>query len=855
MKRAFRTILSASASAGILASMLPATGIAFSDVSGSPFKNAIDALEKSGVVEGYDDGTYKPDQMVNRGEFLKIVLEARDATGFTGSNCFPDVKNEWFAKYVCTAKNEEIIEGYPTGFFKPEQTISFVEAGKILTLAYEQQLQGGSTDWYEPYARALEASKAIPESIDALDHPLTRGEMAEMMYRLSENITDRPSKGYLNVKYPEIRINTSSDDVQMATSCADLRAFTEEAQKSGGSDMQYRMMEGDALMNEAMPAMSPQEGAANAKTSGSDGDYSQTNVQVAGVDEGDIVKTDGTYLYIVNNQRVRIVRAVPATNMDEVASIDFEDSNFIPTDLYVEGNRLIVLGSSWNQGGPVHIMDSTGSPQVEKMASPMIWPGPSYNTQKAQVRIYDISDKNDPELARKVSFDGNTVSSRRIGDKLYVVINQSPMYWGGPLPLSNVKEDDILPRFSDSANGDVEKAVANCGDVAILPHVPSPQYLVVGVIPVNDKNKAVETEVVLGSAENIYASLNNIFVATTEWSYHWEKDSSTSSQKTNVYRFEYEDDGINLESQGTVDGRILNQFSMDEHESNFRIATTIDNWTGTGNKSSNNLFVLNMSLDQVGEITDIAPGETIYSVRFMGNRAYMVTFKRVDPLFVIDTSDPRNPKILGKLKIPGYSDYLHPYDENHLIGFGKEVDESIDADKVHDDDAVYYTAVLGMKLALFDVTDVSNPKEMYKVVIGDRGTESPVLYNHKALLFEKERNLLSFPVSVMEFPSEVDPKNESAYPTQSFQGAHVYTLTLKDGFKKQGEVTHYDSQDTLKSGDYYYGKDIERIVRIGETLYSISQAAVQSNVLNGLKEQDSVTFSTPVVDDVVYPTR
>lgn len=844
-----KRLLAGTALAGLLLQLSPALSLAasFSDVSTShPNSDAIQGLQEKGVINGYADGSFKPDATINRAEFLKIVLEARGFDPSVQTNCFPDVRDEWFAKYICYGKKESIISGYPDGTYKPEQEVSFVEAGKILTLAFDQQTQGGS-EWYEPYARALEMSKAIPLSINALDEKLTRGEMAEMMWRLKDGITDRASKGYLNVKYPKMKMNTASDDVQTATSCEDLRAFTEEAQ-TGGSTRDY--FYGDGM--KAVPTAAPMLESAGADNA--DADYSDINVQVQGVDEGDIVKTDGTYIYTVSNGTVRIVKAVPAATMDETAVIDFDDESFNATDLYIDGDRLIVLGNKWqNGGGGYRIMEEMVDSKM------MIWPGPM-GTNKAEVRIYNVINKAKPVLERKVTFDGSLNSSRRIEGKLYLVLNQSPMYWGGPVPLTkSATEKDLLPTYSDSIGNIEDKPVTDCARVSILPHTPSPQYLMVGVIPVRDTKTAVNTEVILGSAENIYASLNNLFIATTQWNYSWSGSSdSTSTQQTNIYRFAFTADGVDMQADGHVKGKILNQFSMDEHENNFRIATTIDDqWQGEGKSvpSSNNLYVLNMNLDQVGEIEEIAPGESIYSVRFMGDRAYMVTFKQIDPLFVIDTSDPRNPTILGKLKIPGYSDYLHPYDETHLIGFGKEVDERIDADKVHSDNAVYYTAVLGMKVALFDVTDVSKPKEMYKVVIGDRGTESVLLRDHHALLFEKDRNLLSFPVNVMELPEGTKPSDTNVYASQTFQGAYVYELTLGDGFKQKGRITQYSADDIQKAGGSMYGKDVERVLRIGETLYTISQNGIQSNKLDGLTQQGSVTYTNKPVTDVVYPKK
>jgi uncharacterized secreted protein with C-terminal beta-propeller domain len=208
---------------------------------------------------------------------------------------------------------------------------------------------------------------------------------------------------------------------------------------------------------------------------------------------------------------------------------------------------------------------------------------------------------------------------------------------------------------------------------------------------------------------------------------------------------------------------------MDEHNGFFRIATTSGNNWGEGSQTSNNIYILDETLNQVSKIENIAPGESIYAARFLGDRAYLVTFVQVDPLFTVDLSDPYNPRILGELKIPGYSEYLHPYDETHIIGIGKEVDPSIDADKVHTPGAIYYTAILGLKIALFDVSDIENPIEEAKIVIGDRGTDSPALYDHKAFLFDREKNSLSSPSAFMRFlrKSKTDMPQATALKSSS----------------------------------------------------------------------------------------
>lgn len=840
----------------VVLTLLPAASMAFSDVSAdAQYSTAINALYDKGVISGYADNSFKAASTINRAEFLKIVLEARAKAGASTVNdlsgCFDDVAKEWFAKYVCTAKSEGIVAGYAGGDFRPGQDITFVEAGKILALAFGQSPENVGGEWYEQYVRALESSKAIAPTVNAFDKKLTRGEMAEMMWRLIDKRTDQPTKGYLNIKYPEVAVNLASDEAQLARSCRDLEAFAAESQTSGGRT-DYFYGDGEMLqrgMANDVAAGAPAPTAANesAKTSlggSSGGGYSQTNVQVAGVDEGDIVKTDGTYIYVVDRggenagRTVQIIKAVPGSAMQKVATVDLGDKNASIQEIYVDGNTLVAVGQG-RKNMPM--------PYDMGVSNKMIAPGGYYGGNSTTlVRTWNIADKANPKTLRSLSFDGSRVSTRRIGTKLYVVMQQGMPYWGGPIimPMVRGTEKDLLPMMTDSAKGTASMPVTRCGDVTILPHIPRPQYLVVSAIPTDSATKEVKSDVILGSAQLVYSSLNNLYVGAPEWNYVWD-GTGRNNVTTTVYRFQFDGEGATLKAKGSVPGTALNQFSMDEHENSFRIATTESVYDNSGSHTTNNLYVLNMNMEQVGEIGEIAPGETIYSVRFMGDRTYMVTFKRVDPLFVIDTSDPRNPRILGKLKIQGYSDYLHPYDETHLIGFGKEVDESIDADKVHDNEAVYYTAIQGMKVSLFDVSDVANPKEMFKTVIGDRGTESPLLHDHHALLFEKDRNLLSFPVTVYSAAAaKPQPGTSETWPVPVFQGAYVYDISLTKGFQLKGRISHYGEDAYLKSGDtwYPYGKDVERVLRIGESLYSVSMEQIQSHALSTLSKLGDVSF-------------
>ena len=442
--------------------------------------------------------------------------------------------------------------------------------------------------------------------------------------------------------------------------------------------------------------------------------------------------------------------------------------------------------------------------------------------------------------------------ARMIGDYVYVIASQPTYYYKDqPIPVPFVTEGNESKRAAPQS----------------IYHPIHPYYgnNYVNVIGLNAQNynEGYASKTFLGEGQNIYVSQNNIYLANTAY----EPQASIletaaeaipggeaairampiisreQTEKTIINKISIEKGKIEYKGDGSVPGHALNQFSMDEHNGYFRIATTTGNNWG-GGISKNNIYVLDENLKNVGAVEDLAPGESMYSARFMGNRAYLVTFKQVDPLFVIDLSQPEQPKLLGKLKIPGYSNYLHPYDENHVIGIGKDVDESIDADKVHTEGAVYYTAIKGVKLSLFDVSDVEHPAEVSKYVIGDRGTESAALTDHKTFLFSKQKNLLVIPVQLAQIDAR---KYNGNVPTDAqgdftFQGAYVFNLDTAKGFQLKGRITHLDTNESLQKSGYYFDSAyaVKRSLYMDDVLYTISDKAIKMNSLPNMEELNSV---------------
>ncbi len=627
------------------------------------------------------------------------------------------------------------------------------------------------------------------------------------------------------------------------TNYEDLQAFLEK--RFGTSGNHGRYTGGPLIMYEKSTNAPTADGAAVSNQGGLL-PYSKTNVKVAGVDEPDIVKTDGNYLYVVANNTVFIIKAYPALDATILSRISLQNVSI--NNIFIRGNQLIIFGNTGYY--PYPLLGGDARIAVDSLYP--WWGGVS----KTVISIYDIGSRATPTLTKDVRIDGSYFDARLIDEYVYVVATE---YTYDIYRAVDAKNFTLaVPEITINE----ENATIPPGDIYYV-DVPELSDTMTHVISINlDSNTVDEKSFMLGSSQTMFVSRQNIFLASQHFPYYPLKttsgiESSSSDQTTTIlHKISINTGNISYIAQGEVPGTIINQFSMDEHNGFFRIATTSWNYQAENSQTSNNVYVLDSSLAVVGKIENIAPGESIYAVRFLGNRAYLVTFVQVDPLFTIDLSDPFNPRILGELKIPGFSEYLHPYDENHIIGIGKEVDPSIDAEKVHTPGAVYYTAILGLKLALFDVSDIEHPVEEAKVVIGNRGTDSPALYDHKAFLFDKDKQLLVIPVSLYEIPQKIfNDINEtgitdiqSDWGQFTFQGAYVYKLTLENGFEYQGRITHQSSEQIAQQTKEYYwywgssNTDITRSLYIGSVLYTISGAMVKMNELSDLSEIGSIAL-------------
>ncbi len=565
----------------------------------------------------------------------------------------------------------------------------------------------------------------------------------------------------LEEKRPDIQIAEVKDDLPRFENIEQLKAILKENYNSVGE------LNGEVMMDTVK---------SEATSSEQKESYSTTNVQVENVDEADIVKTDGKYIYYVSNGKIYIVKANDLTIASKI-EIKSENERFYPIEIYINQNKLIVLGNSYNYE------KETTSNKIGDIFEDVA----RVNTNNmAKAIVYDISNKEDIKQTRIVALDGNYTQSRMIGDNIYFISNKIPNYY------KNIEDDNILPIYKDTAIDENTKKI-ECNDIVYFEGTESYNYMLVAGFNINNNNP-VNTETFFGAGSTVYASENNLYIAQSYWS---------DDHKNTIYKFNLKDSQIKLKCKGEVKGYLNNQFSIDEYEGNLRIATT----SGYDENSNNQLYILDENLNQIGKIDNLAKGEKIYSVRFIGKVGYIVTFKQIDPLFVIDLSNPTNPIVKGQLKIPGYSSYLHPYDETHIIGIGYNTKSNGYGGITNDN----------MKMSMFDVSDLQNPKEMFNVNIGDKYTYSQITSNHKALFYNKDKQIIGFPVTYSN-------KNN-----KYINSLVLFKIDLEKGFEKYGEIKQ----------DINYKTDIDRAIYIGDKLYTLSNLQITQydfNTINKINE-------------------
>lgn len=409
--------------------------------------------------------------------------------------------------------------------------------------------------------------------------------------------------------------------------------------------------------------------------------YSETNVRQEGVDEADVVKTDGRYLYTLKDNG-RSVAIVDTSNgeLQMVISIPVEDDDQA-REFYVNDGHLILV-SEFNQERE----DGT-------------W---TYASTDTRVTTYDITDPEKPEKAGEVTQSGSYTSSRLTDGHLYLFTQYSVDVTSGITPKD---KKDYIPY--------VNQQMLEADDIYLPPFSQAYMYEVVSSVDVAKPGEIQDTKAIFSDGGELYVSNDNIYWYETQWS---------DKTETVIKRISYKGGKLKAEASGKVDGYINDSFSIDEYDGYLRVVTTDD--------ETNGLYILDSKMKEVGSITGLAEGEQVYSARLLGDTGYFVTYEQTDPLFSVDLSDPKNPKIIGKLKIPGFSEYLHFYGENLLLGIGMDVDED-------------GFTTNGVKLSMFDISDSSDVKEIQKYTL-ENVYSAAVMYDYKAVLIDPEKNVIGF---------------------------------------------------------------------------------------------------------------
>ena len=591
-------------------------------------------------------------------------------------------------------------------------------------------------------------------------------------------------------------------------------------------------------------------------------EYSDTNVQVKGVDEPDFLKTDGKYVYIVSENRLTIAEAYPAKDAGIIFKtvLDIEPQNL--QNMFLNDDRLVVFYYGTGQ---------------EEVIPEFDFQPRSRHSQTTHAEIIDISDRQDPKIIRDYEVDGSFHNARMIGDYVYLVtvsgvdyrypaiptvsdnsgfamipdvyyfdnfdrnynfntvtaidvfgeaVNSETFLMGGTGTIY-VSEDSLYLTYQqDLPHGHFDSTKRDRFFDVIVPLLPDDIQLEISKIQ-NDPSidwhdKWMAVSEIL---QDTYNKMNKsdrqrLFSMINEKLYEYDTKLQEDSRKTIIHKISLDKENLEYSAKGSVPGSLLNQFSMDEYDGKFRIATTNEYYShNTGNVRYNAVYVLDEDLKTVGSLDRIAPDESIFSARFMGDRLYLVTFERIDPFFVIDLSE-NTPKILGELKIPGFSNYLHPYDEDHVIGIGR--------DTIEKDNRVRQ---LGIKIALFGVADVRNPTVVDEVVIGNQRTDSMALEDHRAFLFDKNKDVLSIPIHGRADALEAgDTSNISR--NQQWHGFYVYGLDASKGFDFKGRIQH-----TVGDDSWPYSHTSPRSFYIEDVLYTVSDSYLKMNDLLDIENE------------------
>jgi hypothetical protein len=588
---------------------------------------------------------------------------------------------------------------------------------------------------------------------------------------------------------------------------------------------------GDADAGFEDAAAPPAPGADGGNGESTETVFSGTTTQEVGVDEADVVKTDGTYLYIIDEETLRIVQAMPTDSLAIIGEVPLEGRG---REIYLHDDKVVAVTNTYGVyygGGPIGIepvvdvatsdgsasdedgvADEPVAPQETDVADDSTMP--EFERPRTIVTVIDVSTPSAPEILSTTRFEGSQSASRMIDGVLHLVVSNFQSYYVDVWPLLGRPELDvrpndmtvemILPGYErEDGDGTVTEGETLTWQDVFHPEDPD-GYGVVSVISLDvDDDAAFTATGIVAQPGEIYSSLQALYLTDTAYNFRGEQ-----RETTDIHKFAYTARTATLVASGSVPGRVLNQYSMGEHEGFLRLATTVSGFfvfDGAMRESVNNVYVLAQegdALNVVGSVENVAPRETIQAARFIGDRGYVVTFEQIDPLFTLDLSDPADPQIIGELKVPGFSTFLVPMDEDHLLAVGRYIPEP------------GMFGPWGVQLSIFDVSDFADPVLAHQVILGQEGgADSEALHDPKAFTYFAQAGMLALPANIYNqeiiFFDEPVPGGDDSEPAPPpdepvdgdvadvrpdyFEGLVVYDVSTENGFTEAMRInTQYD---------------------------------------------------------------
>ncbi len=638
---------------------------------------------------------------------------------------------------------------------------------------------------------------------------------------------------------PDPAGSSASAKLSRFADCDDMRLYLTRAWTETLVESRYSYYRWDMPMAEGDLEAGGDDGSGGDEGPDS---YSETNTQEQGVDEPDIVKTDGEHIYVLHDAQLSVLDSWPAEETHSLATLDLPGW---PTNMFLQGDQLLVFSYDWDERG---------------------WEtdGGGYN-ERTLMTVVDISDRSDPTITREIAVEGWLNGARMVDGHVYAVTNawtwMPESLWNlawdenSGLPevdydssdaeiemariqaramltphvaavVSTLSDADLLPLASDGLPGEDAdpQPLMGCDEIYRPAVLADPNMTSVVHLDLGEVDGELSGTGLMAAGWNLYASTDHLVIAQTSWDWWWGGDDT--ALETHLHRFALEGDGATYEGSGSVGGWLLNQFSMSEYDGHLRVATTDMNawgwgWDGEDRaEPANNVFVLEQTatgFTEVGHVGGIAPGETIQAVRFLGEKGFVVTYEQIDPLFTLDLSVPSDPRIIGELELPGFSTYLHPVNEDLLLSVGFA--------------GTWEGQITGMAISLFDVSDFANPRLADQILLeSDDWSWSEALYDHHA--FTYFNGVLSLPIYTWQW--DEDTRQESY-----FSGMLVVDVDPEGGSLTEiGRVDHADMVEdsvcrwygegaTEPCNDDYWYASMRRSVVVEDSLFSISDYGVK----------------------------